>query len=127
MAKTETIGLAKALTIGLGYQTTVGAMMNTTVGAFQTEQVGGYKATVVAGGDNSIDVLTGSHKVDAAKNILLEAGDSITLRVGQSVLVMKKDGTVTLDGKDISLTASADVNQKAGGTIKNVASNIHNN
>ncbi len=107
--KTETVAMAKALTIGLGYQTTVGAMMNTTVGGFQTEQVGLHKSVAVLGGDYNTNVTSGSHNVDVSKDIVLQAGDSITLVVGASVLVMKKDGSITLNGKDIDIVGSKHV------------------
>jgi type VI secretion system secreted protein VgrG len=90
-AKTETIGLAKALTMGLGYQVTVGAAMNTSVVLSQTEQVGLFKRT------------------DVGKTIKFTAGDSITLEVGKSKLVMNSDGTVTLNGVQFEFTASGPV------------------
>ena len=93
--KTETIAMAKALTIGLGYQTTVGAMMNTTVGGFQTEQVGLHKSVAVLGGDYNTNVTDGSRNIEVSKNIVLQAGETITLVVGASILVMKKDGSIT--------------------------------
>jgi type VI secretion system secreted protein VgrG len=97
LAKAETIGLAKALTIGAGYQTTVGAMMNTTVGAFQTEQIGLSK-DVKVGEDFTISV---------GNNFVLQAGDSITLMAGKNaVLVMKSDGSISINGKDIDLVGS---------------------
>ena len=86
--KAETIAIAKALSIGAGYAVTVGAGMNTAVGLGQYEEVGVDK-TVMVGTDFS-----------------LTAGDSITLTVGKSALVMKKDGTVTLNGKTIDVIGS---------------------
>ena len=137
LAKAETIGLAKALSIGLGYQTSVGAAMNTSVGGFQADQVGLYKNVLVAGGDYSTTVSSGSKTVTAAKTIVLTAGDgasvltmtddSISLSIGSSTMVLKKDGTVTVNGKDIKQVASSDITHQAGGTVKVVASNIHDN
>ena len=43
------------------------------------------------------------------KNIVIDAGDSITLRVGKSLLVMKKDGTFTINGKDVDIVGSKHV------------------
>jgi len=103
LAKAETIGLAKALTIGLGYQTSVGAAMNTSVGGFQAEQIGLYKNVLVAGGDYSTTVASGSKTVKAAQSIVLEAGEQIVLTVGASTLVMHKDGSITLNGKNLDL------------------------
>ena len=127
MAKAETIGLAKALSIRLGYQTTVGAMMNTSVGGFQTEQVGLYKNVTVAGGDYATTVGSGSKTVNAAKNIELTAGETITLTVGASKLVMKADGTVTLNGKDINVLATGQYYGEAKGDMQLKGKNIKNN
>ena len=126
MAKAETIGLAKALTIGLGYQTSVGAMMNTTVGGFQAEQIGLHKNIKVLGGDFDTTV-SKSYVLSTGKNIELTATDEIKLSVGKSMLVMKKDGTITLNGKDISLLASGDFYGEAKGDIQLKGKNIKNN
>jgi type VI secretion system secreted protein VgrG len=106
-AKAETIALAKALSIGLGYQTSVGAAMNTTVGGLQTEQVGIYKRVDVLGGNFTTNVPSGSILSSSGKTIELTAADEIKLTVGKSVLTMKSDGTVTLNGKDINIGADA--------------------
>ena len=38
-----------------------------------------------------------------------QAGDSITLKVGESRLVMKADGTIVLSGKDITIEGSTHI------------------
>jgi type VI secretion system secreted protein VgrG len=98
-AKTETIGMAKALTIGLAYQTTVGAMMNTTVALAQSTQVGMSKDT----------------KVGTTYSIT--AGDELSITVGKSSLVMKSDGTITINGNTFSLGTTAEQNFNADGEI----------
>ncbi len=105
--KTETIGLAKALSIGLGYQTTVGAAMNTTVAGFQATQVGLYKNILVGG--NWTNTVKASYSLDVSKDIVIDAGSSITLRVGKSLLVMKKDGTFTINGINVDVVGSKHV------------------
>jgi type VI secretion system secreted protein VgrG len=127
MAKAETIGLAKALSIGLGYQTTVGAMMNTTVGGFQTEQIGVSKDVKVLGGDYSVSVPSASYTLNTGKTIDLTATDQITLTVGSSKLAMKADGTITLNGKDISLLATGEIYGEAKSDIQLKGKNIKNN
>jgi type VI secretion system secreted protein VgrG len=115
MVDTQTVGLAKITTVGLGYSLNVGAMMNTIVGGFKAEQVGGYKRTDVLGGDHdtsvasgdsTLDVGSGSHSTTAAKVIRLEAGDAIELVCGASILVMKKDGSISINGKEIDVVGS---------------------
>ena len=105
--KAETISLAKTLTIGLGYQISVGAAMNTTVLGFQGTQVGLYKSVMVGG--NWTNSVKASYSLDVKKNIVIDAGDSITLRVGKSMMVMKKDGTFTINGKDVDIVGSKHV------------------
>ncbi len=101
LAKAETIGLAKALTIGAAFQTTVGGLMNTSVGLSQSAQVGQSKST------------------DVGKTYSITAGDELSITVGKASLVMKSDGTISINGKDIHLDADANV------TI--TGAKIHNN
>jgi type VI secretion system secreted protein VgrG len=89
--ETITVGMAKVQTIGLGYQTTVGAAMNTTVALGSFEEVGLTKQVIVG------------------KTLRIEAGDSIELVVGKSVLIMKKDGTINLNGVDIDVTGDTHI------------------
>lgn len=62
------------------------------------------------------------------KNLLLEAADAtITLKVGKSELILKKDGTINMKGKDIVLKASGDLTIEAGGTLTQKGSKINQN
>ncbi|WP_426245748.1 type VI secretion system Vgr family protein [Pseudomonas sp. TWR3-1-1] len=96
LAKAETIGLAKALSIGAAYQTSVGAAMNTSVGLSQSEQVGIHKSVVVG------------------NKFTIDAGDEFTVTVGKSILTMKSDGTVLINGCtfDFSATGAVQINGK---------------
>jgi len=108
-AKTETIGLAKALSIGLGYQTTVGGAMNTSVGLMQAEQVGLSKSVAVG------------------NKFSITAGDELEITVGKSRLVMKSDGTITLNGNTFSLGTTSDQTFKADGNVAIKATKIDAN
>ncbi len=48
------------------------------------------------------------------KHLKVTAGDSIVLEVGAAKLTMKKDGTITLKGKDITVTGTGNIETKAG-------------
>ena len=85
LASLQNVGLARMENVGAGYNLNVGAVMATVVGMSQFEKIGKNKS------------------VNVGKTFKLEAGESIELIVGKSVLVMKKDGTVTLNGKDIDI------------------------
>jgi type VI secretion system secreted protein VgrG len=99
MAKAESIGLAKALSIGAAYQTTVGGLMNTSVGLTQGTQVGMSKSTSVG------------------KTYSITAGDELSITVGKASLVMKSDGTITVNGNTFSLGTTAEQTFRADGEI----------
>jgi type VI secretion system secreted protein VgrG len=101
LAKAETVGLAKALTVGAAYQVSVGAAMNTTVGLMQSEQIGQDKDIRV--GANFSNTVVQTYKLDVAgsAHILMDA-ETIALTVGESSLVLKKDGKITLTGKELT-------------------------
>jgi len=114
----ETIGAAKELTIGGLYQVTVGAAMNETVGAAKAEEVG-LNRTLVVGKDMSESVgknrslSVGDTSSHSAKKIQITAEDELTIKVGKASLTMKKDGTITISGKEIDIKGSGAVNVKA--------------
>ena len=152
----ETIGAAKELTIGGLYQVTVGAAHNTTVGgaklvevgAHSSEMVGGAKSLTVGGnhtqtvggaealsiaGDRSLKVdgnatqtIKGEH-VFKAKKIDITAEEELNITVGSAKLILKKDGTILIDGKDVTTKASGKVNVKASGDLLLKGSTIKGN
>jgi type VI secretion system secreted protein VgrG len=91
LAKLETIGLAKMLSIGGAYQTNVGAAMNTTVALMQAEEVGLSKTVLVG------------------KKFSITAGDELSITVGKASLLLKKDGTVLINGSQFDFSASGPV------------------
>jgi type VI secretion system secreted protein VgrG len=104
----ETIGVAKELTIGAAYAETVGASKAVNVGKDVSTNIGSNQSTSV-GKDETLKV---------GKNLVIDAGDSITIKTGKAQISMKKDGTITIQGKDITLKGSGAINVKAS---KNVA------
>ena len=88
LAYLQNVGLAKMVNIGAAYNLNVGAAMITNVVLTRTDTVGQ------------------SQSVNVGKHYKLKAGESITLEVGKSILVMKKDGSVTLNGKEIDVVGS---------------------
>ena len=129
--KAETIGAAKELTIGGLYQVTVGAVMNESVAASKSQQVGAKKSTLVAGdvlevyngnhttsiNQNHTESVGGSQGIAVGKKIAITAGDELSITVGSASLVMKKDGTIQINGKNISVKGSGKINVKADGNI----------
>jgi len=99
MAYMQNVGMGRLENVGLGYSLNVGLIMNTVVGLNQSTQVVRDQTTNVG------------------KNITFTAGESITLQVGKSVMVMKADGTITLNGNDLMVTLTGEEITKADGNI----------
>jgi type VI secretion system secreted protein VgrG len=129
--KAETIGAAKELTIGGLYQVTVGGVMNETVALAKAQEVGATKATVVAGnvsetyGSSQTTSVSKDHNetigenqtIKIGKNLTIDAGDQVVIKTGKASITMKKDGTITIEGKDITVNGSGAINVKASKDI----------
>ena len=147
--ETITIGAAQEVTVGGAQAITVGALQSTTVGGVQTTSVGSSRSVTV-GGDQSTNIgkgltlvvgkdtswkVTGSRASDigkddelkVAKKLVISAGDSIMLTTGDASITMKKDGTITIKGKNITLEGSGKVNVKASSDLVLKGSKIAEN
>jgi type VI secretion system secreted protein VgrG len=87
LSSTEIVGAAKATTVGGGYQVTVGGVLNESIAIGAWQEVGNNKVTIV--------------------------GEKYEVVVGKSKLTMMRDGTITLEGKDIAVTGSSTIKLKA--------------
>ncbi|MEJ2610891.1 MAG: type VI secretion system tip protein TssI/VgrG [Candidatus Thiodiazotropha sp.] len=121
--KSETIGAAKALTIGAGYQVTIGAGMNETIGASKVTQVAATVSESIGEdcsltiGKNRISSIEKDDALSIGKNLLIDAGDSVVLKTGKASITMKKDGTITIEGKNITIKGSGLLNMKASKNV----------
>jgi type VI secretion system secreted protein VgrG len=125
LASTEQVGLARNLTVGGAYTIEVGAAMNTTIGGVQGTQVA--KSRFVSVGSNQTTTIGGNHSEDVKKSRTTTAGDRIELICGAASLTLKKDGTIVLKGKDISVQASGKATVKASGDLVLKGSKIMEN
>ena len=131
IAYMQNVGIAKMHNYGIAYSLNVGMMMATVVGNSQTAKIGqtkdtqvGNKYTLTVGGGDGAAGGGGGAAPGMAMNIVAPsegsgggAGgssqssitmepDSIKFNVGKSTMTMKADGTIQIDGKDISVLAS---------------------
>lgn len=148
-SETRTVGAAQSMTIGASRDVTVGASESHSVGSDDSWTVGGNRSVSVGknesisigadqsesvGGGVSVSVgkdratnVAGAESHDVGKKFVLTVADEITLKCGDAEVTMKKDGTITIKGKDISMSGSGKINVKADGDIKMKGSNIHQN
>jgi type VI secretion system secreted protein VgrG len=157
LQRTHSVGINETITVGAAQEVTVGAAQAVTVGANQTVNVGanhslsvGSDQSIKTGSNRSVDVgadatmsvaKNESRKVGegratdvgkddnlkVGKNLAIDAGDSVTIKTGSASITMKKDGTIAIKGKDITIEGSGKINVKASGDITMKGSKIKQN
>ena len=133
VAQTNKIGAAQSTTVGAAQSTKVAAARSISVGAAQSVDITG-NASMKVGGDESRSVTGGRSasigKDDSLKvtnNLVIDAGDSVTIKTGSASITMKKDGTIHIKGKDITIEGSGKINVKASSDIVMKGSKILQN
>jgi type VI secretion system secreted protein VgrG len=114
-AQEITVGAAQAVTVGAAQTVNVGAAQSISVGADMSETVGGAQSysvakarTATVGEDDSLTV---------GKNLVISAADSVSITTGSASITMKKDGTIQIKGKDITIEGSGKINVKASSDV----------
>jgi len=59
----------------------------------------------------------GDDSLKVGKNLVIDAGDSVTIKTGSASITMKKDGTIHIEGKDISIKGSGKIDITASNNI----------
>ncbi len=109
-AKTETIGEGKTLNVGQMYQTT-SKDMKTLVASAHTEEIGTRTSTITnahthtVGGEHTVNV-GANHTTNVQHQVLVNAGDQLSLVCGMSSIVMKSDGTIAIQGINVTSTGT---------------------
>jgi type VI secretion system secreted protein VgrG len=119
------IGAAQALTVGAAQTVSIGDNQSTSVGKDQTVTIG--KKLTLSVGDARATQVAKDDALQVGKNLVIEAGDSVTIKTGSASITMKKDGTITIKGKDITLEGSGKINVKASSDVVIKGSKIAQN
>ncbi|MCB1895764.1 MAG: type VI secretion system tip protein VgrG [Zoogloeaceae bacterium] len=106
-AQAVAVGLSQSVSIGAEQSVAVGTNLSTSIGADESRAIDGGRSTRV-GKDDAVQV---------GKNLVLDAGDSVTIKTGSASITMKKDGTITIKGKDITVEGSGKINIKASKNV----------
>ncbi|MDA8522635.1 type VI secretion system Vgr family protein [Acidovorax sp. NCPPB 4044] len=113
--KMANVGVAYHLNVGITMMTHVGMNRSDTIGAEHTHTAGRKYALTVGGGGGSaagavyknIAAPSGASGGKGGSSLVMDES-TITLKVGKSVLEMKDDGTVSVNGQRIQITADGD-------------------
>jgi type VI secretion system secreted protein VgrG len=125
--RTETVDKDETITISGNRTESVTKDESITISGNRTESVTKDESITISGSrtesvakDESVSV-TGARTVtigksdalSVGKTLTITAADSITLTTGDASITMQKDGTITIQGKDITITGSGEIVGKA--------------
>jgi type VI secretion system secreted protein VgrG len=133
--RTETVGKDESVTISGAQTLAVSKDQSITVSGGRTESVAKDETISISGGrtesvakDESVSIgggqtesvakdrgitITGADTLSVGKTLSITAADSITLTTGSASITMKKDGTIVIKGKDITIDGSGAITGKA--------------
>ena len=139
--RTENVGTDESISIGgnrsesVDKNESISIAQNRTksVGKDEATEIGGNRSETVSkneqvsiGGDCAIQVGK-NETLDVGKILEINAGDSISIKTGSASLVMKKDGTIELKGKNITIEGGGKIDIKASGKMTLKGSQIAEN
>jgi type VI secretion system secreted protein VgrG len=149
IARNHTVGAEESVSVGGSRSLSVGASDSTSVGGSQSVSVGGSRSLDVgkdqsisiAGGrtltiakDDSITIsgkrtesISKDGTLTVGKKLLIDAGDELTIKSGDASIILKKNGDITIKGKNISIAGSGKINAKADGDVIIKGSKISKN
>jgi type VI secretion system secreted protein VgrG len=125
--RSETVDKDESITINGNRSETVAKDETITINGNRSETVAKDETITINGGrsesvakDESVSV-SGARAVSigkddgltVARNLTINAGDSITIVTGSASISMSKDGTITISGKDITISGSGEIIGKA--------------
>ena len=139
--RTETVAKNEDITIGGNRTETVAKDEDISINGGRTEAVAKNESISIAGGrtetvgkEESVTVTGGrtvsvgkDDSLTVGKNLIIKAADSISITTGSASITMKKDGTIAIKGKDITIDGSGKINVKASNDIVMKGSKILQN
>ena len=123
--RTESVGKNESISIGKNRDETVADNETLAIGKNREHTIG--KEEKLSVGDNRSTQVGKDDKLQVGKKLLISAADEITLVTGSASISMKKDGTIQIKGKDITIVGSGKIGIKASGDVVIKGSKIAEN
>ncbi len=131
--RSETVGGNEDVSISKNQSVTIGSNRTLSVDKDETIAISGKRSDTVSKdeetsiGKNRQISVGESDSLQVGKKLLVDVADQITIQTGSASITMKKDGTITIKGKDITLDGSGKINVKASGDVVIKGSKITQN
>jgi type VI secretion system secreted protein VgrG len=114
-AQAITVGAMRAKTV-IGSETaTIKGSQTITVGGSVTETTAKDHSQTVTGARTS--AISKDDSLTVGKKLTINAGDEITITTGDASIQLKKNGTIVIKGKDITVQGSGKIVTKADGDV----------
>jgi type VI secretion system secreted protein VgrG len=123
--RTESVGKDESITISGKRTEDVSKDESISIGGNRDETVGKKESVNI--GDNREVQVSKNDELQVGKKYALGAGDEILLKTGSASILLKKDGTITIKGKDIRIEGSGAISLKASKDITLKGSKITQN
>ncbi|WP_290650823.1 type VI secretion system Vgr family protein [Aquisalimonas sp.] len=123
LTRTASVGINDMVNVGGAQETNVGGARSVIVGGLQSTTVGASKTEKVIGssdenvGGNRSSSVGDNDSLQVGKQLTIEAGEQVVIKTGKASITMKKDGTIIIEGKDITTKGSGEVNTKANKNV----------
>ena len=114
-SRTEDVSKDETISIGGGRTESVSKDESITISGNRKEEVS--KKEEVSIGDERKVTVSKNDALSVGKKLMVDAGDEILIKTGSASISMKKDGTITIKGKDITLDGSGKINIKASSDV----------
>lgn len=123
--QTETIGENKDTTVGKNYTESIGDDKTLSIGKNHSEDIGDDMSITI--GKNLAEQVGKNYNCEVGKSLVFNAGDEIILKTGSASITMKKNGEITIKGKDIKIQGSGKVDVKASSNLTLKGSKVSTN
>lgn len=113
--KKETVGASSVTEIGGNLQESIGGSHSETVGRNSAITIGADQSTSISrdlalnAGRNANQSVGQDLSITAGKEIVINAGDELILKTGQASIILKKNGDITINGTNVTVKASGDL------------------
>ena len=130
-SRSETVAKSESVSVGGARTLSVAKDESTSVDGAQTLEVAKDQSITVSGGrtttvskDDSLSVsgrftiqVDKDGALQIGKKLVIDVADEITIKTGDATISMKKNGDITIKGKNVSIDASGKANIKASGDV----------
>jgi type VI secretion system secreted protein VgrG len=123
--RSTTIGKSESITIGESRSVTIGKNDSRTVSENSSESIG--KNATISITENRTTTVGKNETIEVNKKMMVTVADEVTLKSGDASITMKKNGDITIKGKNITIEGSGKINIKASSDVAIKGSKVTNN